>query len=100
LALRFANFRNWFTFVAKDMRLLRTIAIFTNLAFIVYGTIEWLPPALSCACDLPRSSGQRDPRATYLKSTGCPNFGRRHDMSRPIAASALGDFLADFPQHA
>jgi hypothetical protein len=35
-----------FTFVAKDMRLLRTVAIFSNLAFIVYGTIEWLPPVL------------------------------------------------------
>jgi Sigma-70 region 2 len=34
------------TFVAKDMRLLRTIAIFSNLAFIIYGTIEWLPPVL------------------------------------------------------
>jgi hypothetical protein len=35
-----------FTFVAKDMRLLRTVAIFSNLAFIAYGTIEWLPPIL------------------------------------------------------
>lgn len=35
-----------FTFIAKDMRLLRTIAIFSNLAFITYGTIEWLPPVL------------------------------------------------------
>jgi hypothetical protein len=34
------------TFVAKDMRLLRTIAIFSNLAFITYGTIEWLAPVL------------------------------------------------------
>jgi len=34
------------TFVAKDMRLLRTIAIFSNLAFITYGVIEWLPPVL------------------------------------------------------
>ena len=34
------------TFVAKDMRLLRTIAILSNLAFITYGTIEWLPPVL------------------------------------------------------
>jgi hypothetical protein len=32
------------TFIAKDMRLLRTIAIFSNLAFITYGTVEWLPP--------------------------------------------------------
>ena len=34
------------TFVAKDMRLLRTVAIFSNLAFITYGTLEWLPPVL------------------------------------------------------
>jgi len=34
------------TFVAKDMRLLRTVAIFSNLAFITYGTVEWLPPVL------------------------------------------------------
>ena len=34
------------TFVAKDMRLLRTVAILSNLAFIAYGTIEWLPPVL------------------------------------------------------
>ena len=34
------------TFVAKDMRLLRTVAIFSNLAFITYGMIEWLPPVL------------------------------------------------------
>ena len=37
-----------FTFVAKDMRLLRTVAIFSNLTFIAYGTIEGLPPVLSC----------------------------------------------------
>jgi len=35
-----------FTFVAKDMRLLRTVAIFSNLAFITYSAIEWLPPVL------------------------------------------------------
>ena len=35
-----------FTFVAKDMRVLRIVAIFSNLAFIIYGTIEWLPPVL------------------------------------------------------
>jgi CRP/FNR family transcriptional regulator, cyclic AMP receptor protein len=34
------------TFVAKDMRLLRTVAIFSNLAFITYGTLEWLLPVL------------------------------------------------------
>jgi hypothetical protein len=34
------------TFVAKDMRLLRTTAIFSNIAFITYGAIAWLPPVL------------------------------------------------------
>src|SRR6516225_5525930 len=34
------------TFVAKDMRVLRAIAISDNLAFITYGTLEWLPPVL------------------------------------------------------
>ena len=34
------------TFIAKDMRVLRTAAIFSNLAFITYGTVEWLPPVL------------------------------------------------------
>jgi hypothetical protein len=28
------------TSVAKDMRVLRAVAIFCNLAFIIYGTIE------------------------------------------------------------
>jgi len=35
-----------FTFVAKDMAVLRTVAIVSNLAFITYGTVEWLPPVL------------------------------------------------------
>src|SRR6516164_1647095 len=34
------------TFVAKDMRVLRIVAIFSNLAFITYGTVEWLPPVV------------------------------------------------------
>src|SRR5262249_39746700 len=34
------------TFVAKDMRALRIVAIFSNFAFITYGTVEWLPPVL------------------------------------------------------
>jgi CRP/FNR family transcriptional regulator, cyclic AMP receptor protein len=34
------------TFIAKDMRVLRIVAIFSNLAFITYATIAWLPPVL------------------------------------------------------
>jgi len=34
------------TFVAKDMRVLRIVAIFSDLAFITFGTVEWLPLVL------------------------------------------------------
>lgn len=32
------------TFMTKDMRLLRILAIFSNIAFISYGYLSWLPP--------------------------------------------------------
>jgi hypothetical protein len=32
------------TFMTKDMRLLRVLAIFSNIAFITYGVLAWLPP--------------------------------------------------------
>ena len=32
------------TFMAKDMRLLRIGAILSNVAFIAYGILGWLPP--------------------------------------------------------
>ena len=35
------------TFTMKDMRLLRIIAIFSNVAFISYGVLDWLLPVLS-----------------------------------------------------
>src|SRR5215471_7131243 len=34
------------TFMTKDMLLLRVIAILSNLAFISYGALVWLPPVL------------------------------------------------------
>jgi hypothetical protein len=34
------------TFIMKDVRRLRTVAIFTNIAFIAYGAAAWLPPVL------------------------------------------------------
>jgi hypothetical protein len=34
------------TFITKDMRLLRVLAIFSNVAFITYGMLVWLPPVL------------------------------------------------------
>jgi hypothetical protein len=32
------------TFMTKDMRLLRVLAIVSNIAFITYGMLVWLPP--------------------------------------------------------
>jgi hypothetical protein len=32
------------TFMTKDMRLLRVLGIFSNIAFITYGVLAWLPP--------------------------------------------------------
>lgn len=34
------------TFMTKDMRLLRVLGIFSNIAFITYGILAWLPPVL------------------------------------------------------
>jgi len=34
------------TFMMKDVRRLRTIAVFTNVAFVAYGAAAWLPPVL------------------------------------------------------
>jgi len=32
------------TFLTKDMRLLRGLAILSNIAFVTYGMLVWLPP--------------------------------------------------------
>jgi hypothetical protein len=34
------------TFITKDMRRLRAIGIVSNVAFISYGMLAWLPPIL------------------------------------------------------
>lgn len=34
------------TFMTKDMRLLRVIGILSNISFIIYGALAWLPPVL------------------------------------------------------
>jgi CRP/FNR family transcriptional regulator, cyclic AMP receptor protein len=35
------------TFAMHDMRWLRTLAIFSNVAFIIYGALNWLLPVLA-----------------------------------------------------
>jgi hypothetical protein len=74
-----------FTFVAKDMRLLRTIAIFSNLAFITYGMIEWLTGVTatehrSTCGDRQGSSSHGRPNPNR-RCCPCPNLERRHASS-------------------
>ncbi len=38
------------TFLTKDMRLLRVLAIVSNIAFITYGSLVWIPPVLCLHC--------------------------------------------------
>jgi hypothetical protein len=90
-------------FVAKDMRVLRTIAIFSNLAFITYATIEWLPPVLFLHLVLlPLNIVRLAEIVRAARATGDltqahgavrAHFGHRHHRSRPIASSTT---LADF----
>jgi hypothetical protein len=35
------------TFAMRDMRLLRAVAILSNVAFIIYGGMNWLLPVLA-----------------------------------------------------
>jgi hypothetical protein len=42
----FASAMVLLTFVTKDMRRLRLIGILSNVAFIGYGALCWLPPVL------------------------------------------------------
>lgn len=39
------------TFLTKDMRLLRGLAILSNVSFITYGSLVWIPRYYACiAC--------------------------------------------------
>ena len=38
------------TFLTKDMRLLRGLAILSNVSFITYGSLVWIAPVLCLHC--------------------------------------------------
>jgi len=42
----FASTMVLLTFITKDMRHLRFVGILSNVAFIGYGALAWLPPVL------------------------------------------------------
>jgi hypothetical protein len=79
------------TFTTRNMRVLRAIAILSNIAFIIYGALDWLPPVLILhALLLPLNIVRlkellKDPNGnprTFLSGLRNPAFTRR---SRPIA---------------
>ena len=70
------------TFMMKDMRNLRVIAILSNVAFITYGALDWLPPIICLhmlllplnifrlnEIDKQRNQIKRGPRATPARET-------------------------------
>jgi CRP/FNR family transcriptional regulator, cyclic AMP receptor protein len=49
-----ADFAGWaaaalmvFTFVSREARVMRPLAVLTNLAFVSYSLLAWLPPVLA-----------------------------------------------------
>ena len=70
------------TFMMKDMRNSRVIAILSNVAFITYGALDWLPPIICLhmlllplnifrlnEIDKQKNQIQRGPRATSARKT-------------------------------
>jgi hypothetical protein len=83
------------TFTTRNMRVLRAIAILSNIAFIIYGALDWLPPVLILhALLLPLNivrlkellKGTNGSHRAFPSSLRNPAFARR---SRPITVLAL-----------
>jgi hypothetical protein len=82
------------TFTTRNMRVLRAIAILSNIAFIIYGALDWLPSVLILhALLLPLNivrlkellKGTNGSHRAFPSSLRNPAFTRR---SRPITVLA------------
>jgi len=94
------------TFASNDLRRLRLIAILSNLAFIAYGGLAWLPPVLGLhlillplnvlrLADLSKVSGNPTSAATVLSqwwSRRCEDL--RWAMSPPALRPGGGSSAA------
>jgi hypothetical protein len=58
------------TFVSKDVRLLRILAIVSNVAFFAYGLLAWLPPVFCLHLMLLPINTLR--LREILQTQGCP----------------------------
>jgi len=97
------------TFMTKDMRLLRILAIFSNVAFITYGFLVWLPPVLYLhllllpvntlrLCNLLAEEGRRLQVPGWLAVTKFVGAGRQ--VERPERAHPSQVTERDLPQPA
>ena len=99
------------TFATNDLRRLRLIAILSNLAFIAYGGLAWLPPVLLLhllllplnvlrLADLGKVSGNPAPAAMMLSqwwSRRCEDL--RWAMSPPALRPGGGSSTALAPRN-
>jgi len=79
------------TFMAKDMRLLRVPATFSDIAFIAFGVLAWLPPGV-----LPPPSalaGKRNSITRFADRREAPGaapvLARCHEILRDNVASRV-----------
>jgi hypothetical protein len=72
------------TFMTRDMRNLRVVAIFSNIAFITYGMLVWLPPIFCLHLLLLPVNVLRLHEMLIGESCGSPD--PRRSFPQPVAA--------------
>ena len=77
------------TFMSKNMQHLRVIAILSNIAFIAYGALAWLPPVLCLHVVLLPVNILRLGEVTKTESRGDARIARRAVEVNPAPRSAL-----------
>lgn len=86
------------TFTAKSMRALRILAIFRNLAFIIYGFVEAIIPVLCLhAILLPLNVTRLVQLPRDAKRTPARRLGRRAVSACSIAVSRWSAQLLSWP---
>jgi hypothetical protein len=85
------------TFMTKDMRLLRILGIFSNIAFITYGGLVWLPPVLCLHLLLLPVNVLR--LRSLLTQEGLPASVSRWSAVTTFFGSILGPTVTAQPKH-
>jgi hypothetical protein len=88
------------TFIARDMRLLRVMAILSNIAFILYAVLDHLPPVLFLHLSLLpvnvfrltqlRNGTVGSPTPSVIPISNLATRSRRQDSAQRAAAHGAG----------